>query len=66
MGEAERVQVDNRMGNVAQCKDVRYFAQNCCLTCPMVPVMISTDSVSSTTLTNCSRFIVTHGHAHSE
>jgi hypothetical protein len=33
MGKAERVQVDSRMGNVAQCKDVRRFAQNCCLTC---------------------------------
>lgn len=34
MGKPERIQVDRGMDNVAQCKDVRRFAQDSCLARP--------------------------------
>jgi len=34
MSKPERLQVDRRVGHVAQSKDIRRFGQNGCLACP--------------------------------
>lgn len=34
MGKAQRIQVDRRMGDLSQGKDVRRFTEDACLACP--------------------------------
>jgi hypothetical protein len=46
MSEAERVEVDCGMDDVASGENVRCFAEDGRLAGPMVPVMMSNDSVS--------------------